>query len=1231
MSDHPTGAQQQAITARGNILVVAGAGTGKTSTLVQRCMKLLEDGVSLENILMVTFTEAAAAEMRGRIREALQAKAEMAVQKTTAPAIQPTRAERRPGSEQIEKQIALLDSALICTLHSFCLQLVREHFYELGIDPDISVLDEQQTRPMMHRILDDIFERHYGGTSEADRAVQKLVRNQARGTDDQLRALILKLHRYVQSLADPAGWIAHQRRVFINPEPDCWREWFVSGFTEWRALWLPILKVHSEVPAIRDSIEALECAGSLQGENLGRLTRAATALRRIVAALDDKANWPRGTKTTVGKAVEKFMEEVEFLESVAPADAADAADPLKEDWDLIRHDMLTLLALTEEFGSAFSRAKRELGGVDFADLEQLSLRVLRDASGALTPASMRWRAQLEHVFVDEYQDINAAQDAILVAISREGAASNRFLVGDVKQSIYRFRLADPTIFRSYETVWSSDAHSHRISLTDNFRSRRGVLDFVNALGGSLLRESIGGVGYEPLDFGDPIGRAALGNADHAPRVELHLICRLDADARDSTGEGEATELADLLATEREARLVGMQLKRLKEEQHSIWDKAGKEFRPVEWRDMAVLLRSPSSRVEAFAKEFARLGIPLEAARGGFFESPEISDLVSLLKLLDNPLQDVPLLAVLRSPLVAMSVPELAEIRASEDRTRRAKFFWQAAKRFWSEGRVGFGSEGAPRLSTDSEANSRREYTWRKLNLFFDRLEGWRELVRQSSLSHCLETAMVETHYELLLRAGPRGDQQLANVRRLLELAREYDPYQRQGLFRFLRFIRAQEEATTELEPAAATRDAVQLTSIHRSKGLEFPVVALAGMGARFNERDLTESILLDEQFGLCSTVTPTEGGQRYPSLPFWLAKRRQRRELLGEELRLLYVALTRARDTLVLVGTSGRKGDGCWADEEPAALTDQKVLSARSHLDWLKAWLPHATAAGDWSNDREGRNALLQWALYDENDARLVLTPALPRPARESVIIHHSGANDAAESAKVVARLAWNYPFVAATQQQAKSSVTELRRGQLDEEAAPAKFAPRSGFVLPKPDRLNAADIGTAHHEFLQAVRLATELPKRTLIAEAARLQQTGWLKAEQVRALDFDALEAFWKTKLGREVLDHRGSVEREMPFTARLSADDLAELKLGGANGFGAEEFVVVQGVADLVVVLRNELWLVDFKTDAVTELELPQKVKAYRPQLELYSLALSRIYRRPVTRRALYFLSVRELVEV
>ena len=928
-----TAVQQKAIEAEGDVLVMAGAGTGKTHTLVERCVeRLLRRECSLEEILVVTFTEAAATEMRQRIRSRLEAESK-----------------NRPTDSHLAEQIALLDTAPISTLHSFCLQLVRRNFHALGIDPQVIVLDEGEARLLADEALDELLREHYAGKPGFSTDVLNLIQQQGRGSELPVRDLILRLHHYRQTLPDPKRWLAEQLAMFNQSEPNQWQAWLVEALPAWRNLWLPVLRNEP-----RENSNAAACASIL-----ANLTNPATRenfAERFQELVQIDAQWPKGRKTFYRKSLVDFFQEVEFLRSLIAKDGS--TDPLVEDWRWVRAEMITLLLLARDFGEHFAAAKRELGVVDFHDLEQFTLRLLwHEGSGGRTVIAQQWRQKLRFVCVDEYQDINAAQDKIIEALSRDGAAANRFLVGDVKQSIYRFRLADPRIFQTYARDWSQPGSPARtIPLTENFRSREGILSFINPLFAALMREELGGIRYDEdawLRFGDSDGRQAFREAaDVSPKVELHLRLKGKGDALSNGGNGEegistaGTAFADLAEIEKEARLVALQLRKFKENKYSVWDETLRKLRPVEWRDMVVLLRSPANKVESFAKEFSGLGIPLQVSRGGFYDSTEVADLLSLLTLLDNPLQDVPALAVLRSPFVGLSLDELAAIRLAQ----RKGYFWTAVQRFHHAGR--------------NHAFSSR------IHRFLGNYSRWRRLAREASLSQCLETVLRETNYEAWLRTQARGDQRHANVQRLLTLTRQFDQFHRHGLLRFLRFIESQKLAAIDEEPAPIeVEDAVRLMSIHQSKGLEFPLVVVADLGKAFNFVDLRGDIILDEQYGLCPQVKPPEAEQRYPSLAHWLAGRRQKQEALGEELRLLYVALTRARDVLVLVGSVASKTfPEKWPERFAGELSTHQLLSANCYLDWLAGWLTHDSRLELWMTSREGQTERLKWRVYDDSD-----------------------------------------------------------------------------------------------------------------------------------------------------------------------------------------------------------------------------------------------------------------------
>ncbi len=1189
--DELTVLQRQAVNARGNVLVMAGAGTGKTKTLVERCLDCLErDGAQINELLIVTFTEAAAAEMRQRLRRELEKKSIAA-----------------PAAEFWQRQVALFDLAHIGTLHSFCLQLVREHFYELGLDPQLVILDEGETRQRANATLAEQFKAHYEGQNDFSMAVQELIQIHGGGRDENIRQLILQLHHYSQARPDAAGWLASQIKIFAAAEPTDWQRWLIEAIADWRDEWAAALKtVQSE------NVKAAELA-----DILGRLPKkiiretVGEILEQIVAA-DLTANYPKGQAGKLRVALGNIFEEAKFLGSLAVIQ--DGKDPLAEDWAWVRGQMETLLRLAEEFGAHFAESKRSDGVMDFHDLEQFALKLLWNFSTQEpTPAALGWRAKLKFIFVDEYQDINAAQDKIIAALSHGSSPSpletngNRFLVGDVKQSIYRFRLADPKIFRAYANDWKIDGTI--IPLSDNFRSREGLLNFVNSVCGFVMREEIGGVGYDAdaqLKFGSRATRGELSVAeDSSPRVELLL--RLKA-GRNEVREDADGELPDVDEAQKEARLVAQRLQQLIADKMEIFDDHAKKFRPAEWRDMAILLRSPRGKSEVFAKEFERAGIPLTVARGGFFESAEILDLLSLLQLLDNPLQDVPCLAVLRSPLVGLSLDELAEIRLAA----RDKHFWTALNHAHNV------PAKVPRTGVT------------KVAVFLERFARWRQNARQVSLSQCLEEILAETLYLDWLRGQSRGEQRAANVNGFLQLAQQFDQFQRQGLFRFLKFIDAQQTAEVEPEIAAEpTENKVRLLSIHQSKGQEFPIVVLADLAKTFNEQDLRGEIIFDEALGLCPKVKPPGSGGRYPSLPHWLAQRRQKRELRGEELRLLYVALTRARDNLILSASVTEKNwEEKWTRPQLQPLTAQKIAEAKSFADWLMLWFTRQTPKSGSLGADAGELEYLRWKLITDGD--LVEKIEITNSEVQAQLV----AWDAVAVEKLRQRLEQPYPFAAATVRKAKSSVTTLRREaeELDDESERVVINEPRVRPLPRQkslagiSKLSAQEIGVAHHKFLQHVALAAT---GDLAVEAERLSRENYLSAAEKDALDFAALSAFWNSPLGKKIILNGADVRRELPFTARFSPAEIAKIIGGPVPVNLDDEFVVVQGVADLVVLLPAEIWLVDFKTDVVSADELGEKIKTYTPQLKLYAAALKKTFSRPVTLRALHFLAARQTV--
>ncbi len=1194
-----TAQQRAAATATGNVLVMAGAGTGKTRTLVERCLQRLLDPahpVGLDQILVVTFTEAAAAEMRQRLRRGLE-----------------EAAARDPANRRLAEAAALVDAAYIGTLHSFCLRLLREHFHELGLDPQLSVLDPTQAELLAARTLDDLLRRHYAGAEPLDRAVQELALAQGDGRDDALRTAVRRLHDYLQTLPDPAGWLQVQRQRLAQAEPAHWRSDLLAAFTEWRREWLEHLA--ELAPANTRAVEAravLEACG--ESPDRARIAAALAAL------LELDLHWPRGTKGKFRKPLEGLFDDARFLADLARVPPG-GTDPLEEDWQWVRPHLQALLDLTEAFGAAFADAKRELAAVDFHDLEQFALRLLWDPDrGAPSDLARQWQARLAHVFVDEYQDINAAQDTILRALSRDGPAANRFLVGDVKQSIYRFRLANPHIFQEYAARWRGGPEGVCLPLNENFRSRSALLDFVNALFTPLMRREVGGVAYDAeaqLQPGPPI---VPSHAGYTPPVELllHLTGNLGQPAEaDSDLVEEAG--AELSAEEQEAAWIAARLAAWRAAGLPVRDLASGDWRPVTWNDMVVLLRAPRPRVEAYVRGFARLGVPLRVQRAGLYDTAEVRDLLELLQLLDNPWQDLPALAVLRGPFVGVGPDELAAIRLAA----LHEPFWTAVLRFHETAAT---DRAVAAASDPPELRAAAATAWPKVDRFLRDFARWREVARLGSLAHCLETIVDDTRYEDGLRLEPDGAGRAANVQRLLAVARDYGRQNRPGLLRFLEWVRAQQEAEFDPEPAPPdAADVVRLMSIHQSKGLEFPVVVVAGLGTKFNLRDFSQPLLLDEVLGPAPRVRPPHAPTSYPGLPHWRAARRGRRETLGEELRLLYVACTRARDHLLLSGTvSARQAAGWDAPEGPVSVA--RLLAVQRPLDWIGPLVGRLTGEPAWQKQPVGRGQRLAWRVVNVGETPPPVPAAAPGGGG-------TAGPDLAAFATAVQALRWSYPNDAATREPAKATVTTLRRRarlETDEEAVRwfARAAARGETAGATPD---AVERGLAHHRFLEFTDWTRLTDAAAARREAGRLVGLGRLNTLEAAMLDFEALGALGGSDLGRAIRADLARVRRELAYTARLHPADFVRVGVPCAPGLAAEEFVVVQGVVDLAVVGPDHLWLADFKTDAVEPAEVEARAAEYAPQVRLYALALHRVFGRPVRGAWLYFLTPRRGVSV
>lgn len=1180
-------AQEAAVHARGNVLLEAGAGSGKTSTLVARCLDRLladTDPVGIDEILMVTFTEAAAAEMRRRIREALNQEAA-----------------KQPDNHRIQEQLAQLDQARIGTLHGFCYRLIRDHFHELGLDPQSQVMDEGESRLLAVETLQALMDGCFQNEFPFAGAALDLVRAYGGGNDQPIQDLILSLHHYLQSRPDPAAWLDQQASFWSRFSREEWEQILTRETADAAAGWLATLEAQ---PAENDV--AHRCANRLRPV-AAKSNRATThdALR-FVADQRAETNWPRGTKGKYRDPIISVLEGAAAFASFEPNPTG--RDPLKVDFEKIQPHVLALIDLVREFGAEFTRAKRQRGGLDFSDLEQLSLRLLWDTeTNRPSQTALEWRARLKEVFVDEYQDINEVQDRILAALSRDDSSGNRFLVGDVKQSIYGFRLARPDIFLRYAHLWKQgDASGQVLPLSDNYRSHEAILEFVNRCFSALMRPDVGGVAYPPeahLRLGDPANRSAFARTSGPePRVELLLRRTKSSKTNESAGEADDEELTN---AEKEATLAAAHLSRLRESRKPIYDRETKSFRPVAWRDMAILLRATSGKAEIYTRVFARAGVPLVAAHRGFFDALEITDLTSLLMLLDNPRQDIPLLAVLRSPIVGLSSDELVAVRLG---AANEPSFWVALNRF-HELRMG---QPNPTVA--------------KVDRFLKSFHRWRTQARRGSLSQCLEDVLDQTYYLAWLATQPRGASQSANVQRLLELTRQFDSWQGRGLHRFLEYVRQIDADGEGPEPASPEHsNAVRLMTIHSSKGLEFPVVILADLNKPFRRESPGSGFYLDSDLGICPMVVDQAAGRSYPSLLVFSAQRQQKLRLIAEETRLLYVAMTRACDQLILLGTATAKQmEESWSVPDGGSRSTTQVINRRSLLDLVGPLLPALCEQNEWHSTARGASNLLSWQIFEPDEAIEITTaPPSLQPAASTQLPE-------ANKSTLNQRLTFSYPYSEAIRQPGKTSVTRVRR-QLTEslDAETSEMFPTRRRAKPTRQRtgLSAAEIGTAHHAFLQNLNWESVNTLDSLTGEVKRLVASGALTAEQGAALKLEQVLRFSESDVGRAISNRRDAIHRELEFTIAVPYSELSARATNRdevrSTKVASEDLVIVQGIVDLAVVRNDEIWIIDYKTDHIAASEVPQSITRYAPQLELYRRALEQTYRRPVTRAWLHFL--------
>ncbi|KUO53137.1 MAG: hypothetical protein APF76_03600 [Desulfitibacter sp. BRH_c19] len=1245
--------QQGVIEARGcNLLVSAGAGAGKTHTLVERIIQLVsneQELVDLDRLLVVTFTNAAAAEIRQRVGESVAAQ---------------IRSGNR--SKHLRRQVRLLNKSSISTIHSFCLNVIRQHFHKLDLDPTFRIADELESDILRTEVVEKLLDRYY---DNGDLDFLDLLESYGGQREDTpLQKMILQIHNFSAS----------------TPWPERWLDGVACGFCDENIQsvddypWIDYLKeeISLELQRVRGVLErALKIANQANGP-----TPLAENLEDDMSLVDDlllncKGKWNvledgfhsltftrlksckgitfdedlkkriQDLRDEAKKSLKKieaqyfYRTEAEFLEDMH------SAAPLIE----------KLVELVKSFNEDYKRVKLGKGLLDFGDLEHYCLELLSEhVGGEIKPSevAMELREKFMYVLVDEYQDINEVQETILQLVCKQAQQGPNFLmVGDAKQSIYRFRLAEPSLFQDKQQSFSTieGSKNRKIDLTKNFRSRDSVINGVNFLFRQIMTSLVGEIEYniEAELVCGAVYPEADQNCDRS--IELLLIDRAEGTALDNISEelnaddrDEASDQNDeeeeLEVSQMEARTIVRRIEGFVNEAYPIYDKRLKGYRPLEYRDVVILLRATRGWSNSFLEEFRKRDIPAYAElSSGYFEAVEVNTIMSLLRVIDNPRQDIPLAAVLRSSIVGLTADELATMRLN----KKDGDFFEAV----------------------IEASKGEDSLGNKSKLIVDMLGRWRTMARRGSLSGLLWNIYGETGYFDFVGGLQGGQQRQANLRSLYDRARQYENLNFRGLSRFLHFIETFLEKGKDLGEARSMgekENVVRIMSIHKSKGLEFPVVFVAGLGKQFNMMDLNKDILIHKKLGLGPELVDSKLRVKTSTLAKLAIKNKIHRESLAEEMRILYVALTRAKEKLILVGSVKELNKAVlkWEQtlfHEGWQLPDGNLAGAKTFLDWL---VPALLRHRDMKNLRTflSSDNIPNVGIYEDpsiwkcmliNKYELGISKQIEEKSQTIKILERIKnievvETDGSNLDTVEQILSWKYPFQATVGKSAVVSVTEAK-GMLMEhpDLAPnlnqgeiVKYPPKRNkpvFLQKLRDlnQLSSTEYGNLMHKVMQYLSfdaIREQLDIITIKGQVELMLEQNIVTPEEANLVNFNQVLQFFESPLGARILK-ASEVKRELIFTLAIPATDIYK----GEEKLLKDECVLMRGIIDCLFYEEDGAVVVDYKTDYVNQTNLEEKVESYKNQLNLYSQAVETILKKPVKEKHLYFLSINKAIRI
>ena len=1249
-----------------NILVSAAAGSGKTAVLVERIIRMICDGehpADIDRLLIVTFTNAAAAEMRERIAAGITA-----------------RLEADPGNEHIQKQSALLHNAQITTIDSFSLFLIRNHFNEIGLDPDFRVADEGEIKLLQQEVLAQLLEDAYAGqfVPEAPEQFHACVEYFCPGgRESVLEQHILNLSRYAGSFPWPAEWLEERKNDYAAGDMEAlvhsdYGQYLTERVNRTVEGCLEKLREVKRLCELPDGPYMYGELTEAEIEQLERLTSCkdleeqaakvpAVTFARLPSKKDDSVD---PAKRELAKAIRNSVKDT--LSDLSESYFKTPLELAVEQGEACREPLRILLDLVLEFDRRLLAAKQERHLIDFSDMEHYALQILLkrekvEETGSIgtdraetkyrivpSDVAMEYRQYFQEILIDEYQDSNLVQEYLLSAISgEEEGRYNRFMVGDVKQSIYKFRLARPELFLEKYDTYQETGDLCRIDLAKNFRSRIQVVDAVNGVFSRIMSREIGGIAYDDKAALYP-GAVYPAQEDPAYGSELLLIRKPEKGEREESGIGEQhAEGAGVLVDydnvrQLEALAIAARIKQLKGSL-KVMEKSTGELRPVRYSDMVILLRTTSGWDEEFKKILEQQGIPVYiTSKTGYFGALEVQELLQFLRVLDNPRQDIPLFGVMQSVFGGFTQEEIAQIRSGgEGHSRKRMTLYEALKEVAQSGRT---VEEGEEISAGESAGEEAELS-QKADTFLQRIGHYRDLTPFTSIRDLLQRILDDYDYLNYVTALPAGSKRRANVEMLLTKASAFEKTSYFGLFHFIRYMEQLEKYDVdygEADTLDENADVVRIMSIHKSKGLEFPVVFVSGLSKRFNMQDANQSLIVDMDLGVAVDYVDSVRRIKNKTLRRTVLSAKMKEDNLAEELRVLYVALTRAREKLILTAVLD-KADEKW---ELAQMTGQERLTyldfceAGSYMDFLLPILPQTGIAVKTlrTEDLAVEELREQLRMGDRREQLRLIA------CGETTLTGDPEENER-KLMYLRERFAYQYPHPGLQKLYTKTTVSELKIAAMAEKDEAAFHTFEEKEVVPyipgfrrEQEKVSGAVRGNAFHrtmELLDFTYLFTEsglftgcpnnyeeyrrgLDKNRLQNRLEEFLQRETislrLTEEYAKAVSLPKILNFLEQELAYRMwrAQEQGLLYREQPFVLGIDAKRLdPDLPEG--------EKVLIQGIIDVFFIEDGEIVLLDYKTDVIDSLEALWN--RYNVQIQYYEEALTKLMQMPVKERILY----------